>query len=257
MGCIVKEVSASDAPHGHQRPATPEEQAAIGKLFSSAPTAATRLKQGIENAFVLWATSLLALVVVWLLLGWLASKVWDVHLGLRSTATLWVMALATPACAVLAVRSSVKWVRTLPDYRPLLRQDLADSLVNEERYVFTEARRFQEPEHGGLMYFLRTNEDEVFTVYDYESQTLGIDDQDPLQSAYRPQTQLVVIRAPNSGLVLCSQGSGAPLEVGAPVDLAVGPEKWPKPETLCDIPWSQLNVRLASSTVVSAKRNDG
>jgi hypothetical protein len=167
------------------------------------------------------------------------------------------MAVATPACAALAVTSSVKWVRTLPDYRSLLKQDLADSLVNEERYVFTEARRFQEQEHGGLMYFLRTNKDGVFTVYDYESQALGIDDQDPLQSAYRPQTQLVVVRAPNSGFVLSSQGSGALLAVGAPVDLVVGPEKWPKPESLCDIPWSQLDLRLALSTEESAKRNDG
>jgi len=253
----VRDVSASDVPHGHQRPATPEEQAAIRKLFSSAPTTAARLKQGIENAFVLWATSLLALVVVWLLLGWLAGKVWNVHLGLRSTETLWVMALATPACAVFAVASSIKWVRTLPDYRPLLRQDLADSLVNEERYIFAEARRFQEPEHGSFIYFLHTTEDEVFTVYDYESQTLGLDDQDPLQSAYRPRTQLVVVRAPNSGLVLSSLGSGAPLEVGAPIDLTVGTEKWPKPETLCDIPWSELELRLASTTEVSTKRNDG
>jgi hypothetical protein len=253
----VTEVDTPDAPHWHRRSATPEELAAIGKLLSSAPTTAARLREGFENAFVLWATSLLALIAVWLLLGWLAGKVWDVHLGLRSTATLWVMAVATPACAALAVTSSVKWVRTLPDYRSLLKQDLADSLVNEERYVFTEARRFQEQEHGGLMYFLRTNKDGVFTVYDYESQALGIDDQDPLQSAYRPQTQLVVVRAPNSGFVLSSQGSGALLAVGAPVDLVVGPEKWPKPESLCDIPWSQLDLRLALSTEESAKRNDG
>ena len=38
---------------------------------------------------------------------------------------------------------------------------MALSRVHEERYVFSEAKRFQEPEHGGLIYFLRSNENEV------------------------------------------------------------------------------------------------
>lgn len=240
-----------------QRAAAPEERAALEKLLASAPTAATRLKHGTGNALVLWAASLLGLIVVWLVLGWLAGKVLGINLGLRSTATLWVVGLATPACAVFAVISSARWVRNWADYRPQLRGDLAESRVNEERYIFTEAKRFQEPEHGGLVYFLRGGEDEVFTIYDHVSQALGVDGKDPLHSSYRPQSSLLIVRAPKSGFVLSSQASGATLNLAAPVELAVGPEEWPAAETLCNIPWDQLEAQLGSIAAVSvAPRSD-
>lgn len=234
-----------------QRAATPAERAALEKLLASAPTAATRLKQGAGNALVLWAASLLGILVVWLVLGWVAGKVLGVSLGLRSTATLWVVGLATPTCAVFAVISSARWVRNWAGYRPQLREDLAESHVNEERYIFTEAMRFQEPEHGGLVYFLRSVEDEVFTMYDHGSQVLGVDGKDPLHSSYRPQSGLLIVRAPKSGFVLSSQASGAALNVAAPIELAVGPEKWPETETLCNIPWNQLEAQLGSAAAES------
>jgi hypothetical protein len=232
----------------NQRTATQGERSALEKLLAAAPTATTRLKRGAGNAFLLWATSLLCVVVIWFAIAWLVGKVWVVDLGMRSPVALWVVGVAMPGCAVFAVISSIRWVRTWTDYRQLLREDLAKSQVNEEEYTFNEAKRFQEPEHGGLIYFLRSEENEVFTVYDPESQTLGIDDKDPLQSSYRPQSGLLIVRAPKSGFVLSSLWSGVVLDAGAPIELAVAPEDWPESETLCNIPWSELEARLASAT---------
>jgi hypothetical protein len=235
-----------------QRPARPDELAALQKLLAEAPTAVTRLKRGVGNALLLWAVSLLAVLAAWLALGWIAGKAFDIDLGLRSTATLALIGVAAPLCAIVAALSSVRWIRAWPDPRPQLRDDVALSRVHEERYVFSEAKRFQEPEHGGLIYFLRSNENEVFTVFDDESQSLGVDDKNPLESAYRPRSHLVVVRAPTSGVVLNSESSGNELVVADPIELGVPPEEWPEDETLCAIPWEQLEHRLAAAPAAAA-----
>jgi hypothetical protein len=202
---------------------------------------------GAGNAVVFWAFIMLATVVLWLVGGWFAGKMFGSGFNLRSPETAWVLGIATPICAVLAIASSVKWVRRSPDPRPQLHADIAQSQVVEERYVFTDAKRFQEPEHGGLMYFLKTDANEVFTVFDHESQTRGVEEQDPLQSSYRPRANLLLVRAPNSHVVLSSQSSGPELAVGQPIELTLAPEEWPEPEALCPIPWDQLEQRLGRS----------
>ena len=229
------------------RTATPDEAAAIRGLLASAPSQIARLRMGFSNAAVFWASSMLALAVLWLVGGWLAGKMFGSGFGMRSPETVWVLGVAAPVCAVLAAASSIKWLRHWPDQRPLLSADLAQSKVLEERYVFTEAKCFQEPEHGGLMYFLRTDTDEVFTVFDHESQRRGLDEEEPLQSTYRPRAGLLLVRAPSSRAVLSSESSGTELAVGQPAELAVEPAQWPEPERLCSIPWDQLERRLGRS----------
>ena len=239
-----------------RRPATLDERQAIEKVLACAPTLADRLKRGVVNTLVLWAASLLAVVVVWLALGWIAGKILGVNLGLHSAATLWVVRIALPACAIVAAIFSIKWVRGWADYRPALREDLAQSQVDEEQYTFTEGKRFQEQEHGGLVYFLRSAENEVFVVFDSESANLGAGGEDPLRSSYRPQSNLVIVRAPKSGWVLDRKPSGAELRVGPPVDLMADDKEWPEDETLCNIPWSQLDARLGYPADASDAQHD-
>jgi len=187
---------------------------------------------------------MLALTVVWLALGWVAGKLFGVRAGLHDVSTFWFLALCAPVCAVFAVVSSIRWIRGWRDLRPQLTADLAAAEVQEERYTFVQAKRFQEPEHGGLMYFLRTADDVVFTNHDFESQQLGTNGEDPLASSYRPQTRLVIVRTPSSGLVLSRQASGNVLDVSEPVEMDVDPEQWPQDDEPCSIPWDQLEARL-------------
>jgi hypothetical protein len=73
-----------------------------------------------------------------------------------------------------------------------------------------------------------------------------------LQSSYRSQAELLIVRAPNSRFVLSEQASGAalPVPAGSPIDLAVGPEEWPEAQTLCEIPWGKLEARLGMQRTV-------
>jgi hypothetical protein len=101
-----------------QRAAKPDELAALQKLLANTPDTVNQLTRGAGNAVVLWAASLLAVVAAWLAIGWIVGKAFDMRLGLSSAPTLWLVAVATPLCAIFAVVSSIRWVRTWPDLRP-------------------------------------------------------------------------------------------------------------------------------------------
>jgi len=75
---------------------------------------------------------------------------------------------------------------------------------------------------------LRSNENEVFTVFEDESQGLGLDDKNPVQSRYRPQSHLVIVRAQNSRVVLSSRSVGSELVVAEPIELGVPPKECSK-----------------------------
>lgn len=120
--------------------------------------------------------------------------------------------------------------------------------VQEERYAFTAAKRFQEPEHGGLIYFLRTVEGKVLTMFDAESQDLAMSEQDPLTSSFRSMSELVMVRSPNTGFVIGQTFSGDPLELGPPLEIEADPKDWPESETYCDMPWADLASRLGQKS---------
>jgi len=121
----------------------------------------------------------------------------------------------------------------------------------EELLVFTAAKRFQEPEHGGLIYFLRTNDGRVFVLFDHESQDLGVQGENPLSSEFRPRVEFRITRAPQSGHVLSSTFSGPPLHLESPLDLTIPPKQWPETEEFCEIPWDDLEVRLGGNERMS------
>lgn len=238
------------------REASSAEMAYLEKLLGDAPTTGRRWMQGAENALVFTAASMLALVVVWLGLAWLGRKLFALEFGLHSGAILWIVGVGGPACLICAIVSSTRWIKGWPDYRPLLRADIDNRKIEEEHYIFTEARRFQEPEHGGLIYFLRTPDDKVFTFFDGESQDLGVQDADPLESSFFPQQSLVIARAPVSRFVISREFSGPALEVGAPMELIAEPDDWPETEEYCGIPWADLQSRLGSGQSVALQSSN-
>jgi hypothetical protein len=213
-------------------------------MLRNAPSGAQRWKRGGENTLVLWAATMLALVILWLALAWLARKILGVEFGPQSAATVWVIGIGGPLCLTYAVLSSIRWVKQGRDSRPFLRTDIEAGRVVEEHYVFTAAKRFQEPEHGGLFYFLRTAEGKVLTLVDPESQDLGASNEDPMKSSFAPRSKLVIVRAPASGVVISKDFSGTLLDAGAPVELSLHPRHWPESESYCSIPWDELESRL-------------
>jgi len=226
----------------HQRAITEGERAFLEKLLRDAPS---RWKLGVGNAVVLWAVSMLIFLIAWSGISWIARIAFAVSIGWRTSVGLWMLLAGGVACLVFAVHSTMRWLRTSPDYRLLARLDLSDGIVFEERLIFTEARRFQEPEHGGLIYFLRTTDDRVFVLYDHESQDLGVEGKDPLSSSLQPKSELLLIRAPNTRLVITKTFAGDDLPTTHVCEMVVPPTEWPETEEFCSIPWSELEHRYA------------
>lgn len=228
-----------------ERDISPSEREFMLEFLERSPTRARRWMQGLANSLVVWAACCGVLLFVWSIIRWLLRPFVHRDLGWHSDTMLVILPGIVLFAIVVSIVSAVSWVRSWRDIRPLVRADLQAGRVVEEHYVFTEALRFQEQEHGGLIYFLRIAGDRALTLYDHESQDLGVQGRDPLSSSFRPTTQLVMMRAPNTRQVLDKRFSGIPLDCGDPLVLELDPKLWPESEELCEIPWRELRIRLS------------
>lgn len=231
-----------------ERPMSTAERAYLEDLLRGSATTLRRWKEGAENAIVLWSVSMMGVLLVWAFLAWLARALfhWKIDWS-DSPLAFWVFAVAALACAVLAVVSSVRWIRGWRDSRPALGADLEGGRVVDERYQLVAAKRFQEPHHGGIFYFLRTSDDKVLVLFDHESQELAVNDKDPMSSTFQPRTDLLMVRAPDTTFVIRKEFSGAPLVPGELHDMDEALEKWPEDESLCNIPWDDLEGHFSAS----------
>jgi hypothetical protein len=191
--------------------------------------------------------TLLIFTLGWKLVAWLGAKVVHVNFGWRSPLALPILAAGVFICGAFAVISTVRWMRTWQDMRPLVSGDLSRGVVVEDLIEPIAAKRFQEEEHGGLIYFLHTKDNRVFVLFDHESQDLGVYGKDPLASSLRPQTEYRIVRAPTSRFILSRVFSGRSLPLGKPLPLVVPPKQWPECDEFCDIPWGDLELRLGST----------
>jgi hypothetical protein len=223
---------------------TEKERDFLSRTLNGFPTTAARWKRGLENAIVSWAVLMLLYVFAWKCVAWLVRVTLHTEMGWRSPANIWIVVVGTLLCTAYSLLSTVRWMKGWPDPRAVLLADLEGGEVAEEHYEFTDAKRFQEPEHGGLIYFLRTIDDKVFVIFDHESQGFGAEGSDPLTSEFRPREKLELVRASQSELVLSQNSSGAALEVAAPIELTLRPSTWPESESYCKVKWDELERRF-------------
>ncbi len=118
--------------------------------------------------------------------------------------------------------------------------DLEAGIVEETRVSVVAAKRFKEPEHNAYMLFLRTPEDRVFVVYDYES--FG---RERPKICLRPQTNLTFVHFPETRLDILDW-SGPEIPVKRSKELLLHVDDWPEAEAWCDIPWDELDSVLTT-----------
>jgi len=121
--------------------------------------------------------------------------------------------------------------------------DIDDGKVRVEQYTICEAKVLQEQEHGGLFYFLRTSDDRVYVAFDYESQRLGVDGEDPLSSFFAPKSMLRIEKTMHSGTTLVEKFEGESLDVPAPIPMTNKTWRWPEPEEFVKVPWTKIEER--------------
>ena len=202
------------SPSQLERPATEHELGSLAETLAAVPGGVKRWKSACENALVMWCALSLAFVVVWWACAWLWRRTFNADYGLHSQAAPAIFGTMLPLFAIWSIVSTIRWARRWKNPSVALREDVEGGLVVEERHAFRAAKRFQEPEHGGLIYFLLATDGRTFAFYDRESQDLGLANRDPLLSPLKPMTGLSIVRGPKSGHVVSATFDGEVLNAG-------------------------------------------
>ncbi len=227
-----------------EREQTAAEKAYLEDLLSKLPTGSRRTKEAIENFFVMLAALTLLGVVIWAGIGWPSQKVAGIEIGWSSEYAILIAISVVVVAAIYSAYSTTRWMKSWPDSRQPVRDDLEAGLVSEEQLTVLEAKVLQEPEHGGLIYFLRSDDDRVLVLYDRESLDLAMADEDPMGSSFEPQSKVTVIRAPQSGFTIETSFGGENIDIHGPTEITASPDKWPEDEEYSPIPWAQIEQQL-------------
>src|SRR5262245_56495195 len=94
------------------RPMLQSERQMLERILEAQSSRARRWKSATGNAVVLWAASMLGMAIVWAALAWLVRRATSFDYGWRSPAAIWIALAGIALCAVIAVTSTVRWVRT-------------------------------------------------------------------------------------------------------------------------------------------------
>jgi hypothetical protein len=230
-----------------------DERAQLAGMLANRGRGPSRSQLAALNAVLMWVLLMSAFAFAWALLAWVARRFAGLDVGLQGPASPWVWAAGGFVCAAFAANSSRRWFRSRPDERAQLAGDLERGVIIAETFTLTAVKRFQEPEHGGLMYFFRTDDDSVLVFFDEESQDLGAGNGDPLQSSFRPRSKVTIARAPVTRFALATAFHGPELEPGAVLDLTAPPREWPDSAELCPVRWDDLERHFGSRETADAK----
>jgi hypothetical protein len=229
-----------------RRALTDAEKLELQHILRTIPGRLGKAKMAISTTLLLWAASLAGALVVWLILAAVAKAALGWSFGWNSPYRAVVVFSAAVVCATVCIFQDYRWLKGLKSPAPSIRADLEAGTVIEENYEFTEVKRLQEPEHGGLIYFLKSSTGKAYVLFDHESQQLGASGEDPLKSAFSPRAQLRVVRGPDSRVILRSEFAGPSLSLPEPTDLLAPPSAWPEEDEYAPVPWDQVETRYGN-----------
>jgi hypothetical protein len=226
------------------RPITNSERTELERLYSCAQTRKNRFWIMLAGFFSQWLGSMVIIVIICLILSWVASIFTKFDFSFRSSIGAVVLNLFIIITAVWSALQNWQWFKRSTNMRTLIAIDISEGMVVEEQYHFSAAKCFREPEHGGLMYFLLDEKNRTYVIFDHESQNLNDNMMQSSSSLLFPKTDLTVIRAPKSKLMICQEFSGVRLHTDFPREITLSPENWPDPNAFYRIKWDDLEQKL-------------
>lgn len=229
-----------------ERNQTASEKEWLENLLSNLPTTGRRTKEALENFFVLLALMTLLGVLAWAGTAWLVKKITDFDFGWSSEYAIAVALVVLAASTIFAMFSTTRWMKTWPDSRQPVRDDLHSGIVLEEQLRLVEAKLLQEPEHGGLIYFLRADDGRTYVYFDQESIELAMAEEDPTGSSFEPLSIVTIVKAPKSKFTIDVSFGGDNIDIYGPTEITASPKKWPENEEFSSIPWDRIEAELCS-----------
>ena len=230
-----------------ERKQTEAERNYLEDLLGNLPTSARRFKEAVENFFVMLAATTLLSVLAWAGIAWSVSRLANREVGWSSDYAIPITLTLLAGSAMYSAYSTRRWMKRWKDYRQPVGEDVRAGIVTEERFSITEAKLFQEPEHGGLLYCMQSDDGRVLVFYDRESIDLAMAEEDPFGSSFEPRRSAVkIVKAPRSQVVVETSFGGGEIDIYGPFELTAPPEKWPENKTFCSIPWDDLEKELCA-----------
>ncbi len=225
------------------------EHKQLNEILSTLPVPQKRYLKAALNTAVFWVFSLAAFCILWFLASLLLASFSPLDIGISSQYAAFIFPTAIALAAIFAINSTRKWLADSDNLYTLVKADLKRQQVCKESFQVMAVKCFQEPEHGGLMYFLllqsnSTNQSPdiqcktnmIRVIYDYQSQQEQIDP----STLLKPSDNITIITAPLSLLVLDNIFNGKPLKKIKKCTLTLSPEKWPKADSWIHENWLEL-----------------
>lgn len=188
------------------------------------------------------------IALAWRFLDWSVSELFSpFNIGWAQfycSGFLWVIFLISYLFVFVLV--SRAYSRTVPE-KKLLENDLKEGVVDVFEYPIYEAKVFEEIEHGGFVYFLRTVNDKVLALYDYESIQLSMDEKDPFDSSYKVREIYKVLKTPNAKYLIGEQFHGGLIKVLEVKPLTLDNGIWPEHSEIVDCDWCDVESRFGKS----------
>ena len=192
------------------------------------------------------ATLSLVLVLTWIFINWLLRFIVAFDFGWNSqyrNYILWPIVGFSYSWFLFEVAKSCG---PNSQTRLALKKDLEEKILKVSEYPIYEAKVFEEPEHGGFIYFVRTSGDKVLALFDSESQDLSIDGQDPKDSSYKIRNVLKISRAPNSNIIVDEQFNGDLVQISELEIFTENTKIWPEHAEFVKCQWEKVGEKYVA-----------
>jgi hypothetical protein len=196
-------------------------------------------------------TIALVLVLIWIFINWLLGFIITFDFGWNSqyrNYILWPIVGLSYSWLFFEV---AKTCGPNSQTKQALKKDLEVKVLKVSEYPIYEVKFFEEPEHGGFIYFVRTSGDKVLALFDSESQDLSIDDQDPKDSSYKIRNVLKISKAPNSNIIVGEQFSGEPVQIPELEVFTANTKIWPKHADFVKCKWENISAKYVAKSTKS------
>ena len=181
------------------------------------------------------------LVLVWLFINWFLGFIVPLDFGWNSQYRNYILWPIVGFSYLWLFFEVALTCGPDPQIKQALRKDLEKRVLKVSEYPIYEAKVFEEPEHGGFIYFVRTSGDKVLALFDAESQDLSIDGQDPFDSSYKIRSVLKISRAPNSNMIVDEQFSGKLVPIPEPEVCNEDSDIWPEHADFVKCKWEKVS----------------
>lgn len=227
-----------------QRQISKTERNELERLYSSAQTRKKRFWIMLVGFLAQWLSSMVAIVIIWFILFLVAKNFTNFDFSFQSPIGAMALKAFTLITAIWSALQNWQWFNKGQSMRTIIANDLKQGMIVEEYYKFSAAKCFREPEHGGLMYFLHDENNRTYVLFDYESQNLNVNMKQSTNNQFYPMTNLTVVCAPHSKLIISKEFSGERLLTDNPREITLSPEYWPELDEFCNIKWNDLEQKL-------------